>query len=106
MMDSFGLKPELNEDEKAHQRGQDAEQFMKFIQDGEKYFLKLLTECETEIANSLLNLSPESTMGFTILQAQRQALYEPLKRVYIDIELGKKAYARLTGTEDKTTGIL
>jgi len=64
-------------------RGNDADLFLRFI-DEHKYFLNVLKEIEEELANSVLNLKPESKEQFTILQAQRMALLEPLKRIQGD----------------------
>lgn len=64
-------------------RGNDADLFLRFI-DEHKYFLNILKEIEEELANEVLNLKPESKEQFTILQAKRLALLEPLKRIQGD----------------------
>jgi len=96
----------FTDDELAHQRGQEAESFMKFIQDGEQYFLKLMSQLETEMINSILGLRPMDKELFTVYKAQLEGLYTPLQRVGADIEIGKQAFNRINGIEDENKGIL
>jgi hypothetical protein len=95
----------MNEDEKSHQIGTEAETFLQFIQ-GENYFLKLMQSLEQDLLSQMMNLRPWQKDEFAVLKAQIENLYEPLKRVHVDIELGKQAFARMNGTEDTTQGIL
>lgn len=96
----------FTDDELQHQRGQEAEAFMRFVQEGEQYFLKTLEKIEGEIKEQIFNLRPWQKEEFTVLKAKLECLYEPMKHVLIDIELGKSAYNRITGTIDTTEGIL
>ena len=100
------LKPQLSEDELAHMRGQEAEAFVRFFDEGTQYFKGVMADCQKIIVDEIMGLGPHQTKEFTILKAQLDALYIPLRKVYQDVELGKMAYARMTGTEDKTLGIL
>jgi hypothetical protein len=99
-------QPALNPDEDMHERGQEAEQFLRFIQDGNQYFLKLMSQLEGELLGRLRSLSPSQRDQFSEVKAQLDGIYEPLHRVHVDIELGKAAWARINGVEDQTQGIL
>lgn len=100
------LKPQFTDDELLYQKGQDAESFMRFINEGGKYFLTILTQIENELVNNLLSLSPLQVKDFTVLKSQLECLYAPITRVHQDIELGKQAWNRINGIIDKTQGIL
>lgn len=100
------LKPQLSEDELTHLKGEEAEAFIRFFDEGTQYFKGVLADCQKQIIDEIMGLLPHQTEQFTVLKAQLDALYIPLRKVYQDVELGKMAYARMTGTEDKTLGIL
>jgi len=96
----------FTDDELQHQRGQDAEAFIRFVHEGEGYFLKTMEQIEAELKEQMLNLRPWQKEEWSILKAKYEALYEPMRRILLDIELGKSAWARISGAEDKMEGIL
>jgi hypothetical protein len=96
----------FTEDELTHIKGQDAEQFLLSIQSGSQYFLNLLQEMERELFKQMMDLRPWQKDEFSIIKAQLENLYEPLKRVHLDIQFGKQAFARMNGVVDQTQGIL
>ena len=100
------LKPQMTEDELTHMRGEEAEAFVRFFDEGTQYFKGVMADCQKQIVDEIMGLGPHQTQQFTVLKAQLDALYIPLRRVDQDVELGKISYARMTGTEDKTLGIL
>ena len=93
-------------DEELHQRGQEAEDFMRSCQEGSQYFLNLMSEIEAEVKNNILSLKPEYQEMFTIYKAQLDGLTVPMMRVIQDIEAGKQAWNRINGIVDETQGIL
>lgn len=90
--------------EAAIERGLNAQHFLQFI-DREPYFKMLFQEIDTALINALLGLDPKNTDSFTILQAKRQSLYEPISCVHRDIEIGKRASEEIEGTAEQK-GIL
>ena len=100
------VTPQFTKDELLHREGQEAEAFMRFINEGEKYFLKVLTQIENELVNSIISLNPLQMKEFAVLKSQLECLYSPITRVHQDIELGKMAWDRINGIVDKTKGIL
>lgn len=85
-------------------RGQEAQLFLKYIEDN-PYFLSVMKELEEEYANKLLKLKPSETELFTIIQATREALYEPLKKIQGDKLFGEHSQNELEGKNPKE-GIL
>jgi len=100
------LKPQMTEDELAHLKGEEAAAFVRFFDEGTQYFKGVMAALQEEIKDEIMGLAPNQTERFTILKARLEALYDPLRRIDQDVELGKTAYARMTGTEDKKLGIL
>lgn len=100
------LKPQLNEDELTHLKGEEASAFIRFFDEGTQYFKSVMADCQKQIMDDIMSLGPHQAQEFTILKAQLDALYIPLRKVYQDVEIGKMAWKRLTGTEDKNAGIL
>ena len=100
------LKPQMTEDELAHMKGQEAEAFVRFFDEGTQYFKGVMADCQKMIVDEIMGLGPHQTEQFTVLKAQLDALYIPLRRVYQDVESGKMAWARMNGVIDKTQGIL
>jgi len=98
--------PQFSDDELAHMKGQEAEAFIRFFDEGTQYFKGVMAALQEEIKDEIMGLAPNQTERFTILKARLEALYDPLRRIDQDVELGKNAYARMTGTEDKKLGIL
>jgi hypothetical protein len=96
----------FTDDELAYQRGQEAEAFMRFCQEGEQYFLKLMESMTAELRQEILDLDPMSTQRFTVLKAQLNGITDPMTRVLSDIMSGKQAWMRINNLEDKTKGIL
>lgn len=89
-------------------RGQEAEQFLEFLKTDGQYFVKLFEELNNELNTMIAGLDPQNTMAFTVLQAKRLSLYEPLNRVHADVQIGRKAAQELgflDGTPN-TGGIL
>lgn len=99
-------KPELSEDEKTHFRGQEAQAFIRFFDEGTQYFKGVLADCQKMIVDEIMGLNPNQTEQFTILKAQLDALYIPLRKIYQDIESGKMAWKRLNNIVDRSEGIL
>lgn len=91
--------------ENAVERGLNAEHFIQFI-DRETYFKTLFQEIDQNLVNAIVGLDPHNTAAFTILQAKRMALYEPINMVHRDIELGRRAQAELIAPEGQKEGIL
>ena len=89
------LKPQLTEDEQAHLKGEEAEQFIRFFDEGTQYFKGVMADCQKQIVDEIMGLGPHQTEQFTILKAQLDALYIPLRKVYQDVELGKMAWKRM-----------
>lgn len=85
-------------------RGSEAEMFLRYLENDGKYFLQILKECEEELANDILRLSPHDIDEFATKQAQRLSLYEPLKRIQSDKAMGELALKQLEGNTPK--GIL
>ena len=77
--------------------GHEAAMFLRYL-DESKYFLNVLAKCETDLANKIMALSPDNTVEFTVLQAQRLSLYEPLKMAQSDKYFGELAQLELDGT--------
>ena len=100
------LKPQFSDDELAHIRGQEAESFIRFFDEGTQYFKGVLASIQQEIKDEIMALLPHDTERFTILKARLESLYEPIRRVDQDIYSGKVAWARINGVVDKTEGIL
>ncbi len=100
------LKPQFTDDELTHMKGQEAEAFIRFFDEGTQYFKGVMADCQKMIVDEIMGLGPHQTEQFTILKAQLDALYIPLRRVYQDVETGKMAWARINGIVDKTMGIL
>jgi hypothetical protein len=90
--------------EKAIERGLEAEHFLQFIE-REAYFKSLFQEIDQNLVNAIVGLDPHNTAAFTILQAKRMSLYEPINMVHRDIELGKRAQAEVL-SEGQKEGIL
>jgi len=84
-------------------RGIAAQQFLDTVK-REGYFERVMMEVDNEYTTAIAGLSPADTQNFTILQARRQALYDPLNRVMMDITLGQQSKAQLDGEPVK--GIL
>ena len=100
------LKPELSEDEKTHFRGQEAESFIRFFDEGQQYFKGVMDSIQQEIKDEIMGLSPHETEKFTVLKARLESLYVPLERVAQDVRIGKLAWMRMQGIVDRTEGIL
>ncbi len=100
------LKPQFTDDELTHMKGQEAEAFIRFFDEGTQYFKGVMADCLKEISDEILSLNPTQTQDFTILSAERGAIYRPLMRVRQDIQAGKAAWMRINGVVDKTEGIL
>ena len=100
------LKPQFTDDELAHMKGQEAEAFIRFFDEGEQYFKGVLDSIQQEIKDEIMGLSPHDTEKFTILKARLESLYDPLRRVEQDAQAGKMAWARLNGIVNRTEGIL
>ena len=98
--------PQFSDDELAHMKGQEAEAFIRFFDEGTQYFKGVMADCLKEISDEILSLNPTQTQDFTILSAERGALYRPLSRVRQDVEVGRAAWARINGIVDKTQAIL
>ena len=93
-------------DEQLHQKGQEAEAFIKSLEEGNKYFYGVLADINQGIMDSIVDLKPSQKDEFSFLKSQLECLYEPIRRIQRDIEIGKQAWDRINGTEDKTQGIL
>ena len=100
------LKPQFTDDELAHMKGQEAEAFIRFFDEGEQYFKGVLAGIVEETKEEIMGLNPHQTEQFTILKAKLLAISEPLDRVRQDVLLGKSAWMRLNSLVDKTEGIL
>jgi hypothetical protein len=96
----------METDELLHQKGQEAESFIRSLEEGNKYFYGVLADINQEIMDSIVNLKPSQKDEFSFLKSQLECLYEPIRRIERDIEIGKQAWARMNGVEDKTQGIL
>jgi hypothetical protein len=96
----------LNEDELLHQRGQEAEAFIRELEEGNKYFLGVLQGIQQNIVDAMIGLKPLQRDEFTILKAQLECLYEPIRQIHADVLLGKQALDRINGVVDMTKGIL
>ena len=96
-MDSEPNSPSFTGDELLVMRGQEAEAFMRFIGEGEKYFTALLAAMKDDLQREIMDLSPADTDRFTVLKAKVDCLYDPLTRVWSDIEIGKRAKQRIDG---------
>jgi hypothetical protein len=99
-------KPQFTDDELAHMKGQEAEEFIRFFDEGQQYFKGVMASIQEEIKDEIMSLSPHETERFTILKARLESLYDPLDRVAQDIRAGKMAWARMNSIIDKTEGIL
>lgn len=98
--------PKFSDDELAHMKGQEAEAFIRFFDEGTQYFKGVMDSIQQEIKDEIMGLAPHDTEKFTILKAKLEALYDPILRVGQDVLSGKAAWARINGLEDKTMGIL
>ncbi len=98
--------PQFSDDELAHMKGQEAEAFIRFFDEGQQYFKGVLADCQKMIVDEIMGLGPHQTEQFTVLKSQLDALYIPLRRVYQDIQSGKMSWARMNGIVDRTEGIL
>jgi hypothetical protein len=78
-------------------RGISAQYFLDTLKEGDQYFMKLFEEIDKELNQAIAGLDPSNTTAFTIFQARRQALYEPINRVHADIDIGKRAGELLSG---------
>lgn len=99
-------KPTFTDDELSYQKGQEAESYLRSIQEGDQYFLKLMSELEKELINTILGLRATDKESFTVYKAQLEGLYTPIQRVENDILIGKLAWARIQGIEPQKKGIL
>ena len=86
-------KPQL---ENAIERGLNAQHFLQFI-NNEPYFKTLFQEIDSALMNAIMGLDPNNKEAFTVLQAKRMALYEPINCVHRDVEIGKRAMEELNG---------
>ena len=84
--------------EKAIERGLSAQHFLQFIE-REPYFKMLFQEIDSALINAIVGLDPNNKNTFTVLQARRLSLYEPINCVHRDIEIGKRASQELDGAE-------
>jgi len=82
-------------------RGIEAQRFLQYLNEGEQYFKKIFEEIDRELIEAINGLDPSQQMEFTILQAKRASLYEPIKRVQMDRVIGIEERNR---TEGKTSG--
>ena len=98
--------PKFSDDELAHIRGQEAEAFIRFFDEGTQYFKGVMAALQEEIRDEIMALSPHDTERFTILKARLESLYEPIRRVEQDIYAGKAAWMRINGIVDQKVGIL
>lgn len=98
-MEQQGPYSEINftGDELRWMRGQQAEEFLRSLEEGGKYFLTLLTTIKEETEEELLGLKPTETEKFSILKAKLDCLYEPMMRVWQDVEVGRIAKQRIDG---------
>jgi hypothetical protein len=93
-------------DEQLHNKGQEAEAFLKLLDEGSQYFKGVLAEIQQEINDSIIGLKPSQKDEFSYLKSQLDSLYEPLKRIRQDILVGQQAWNRMNGIETKNEGIL
>lgn len=98
--------PKFSDDELAHMKGQEAEAFIRFFDEGQQYFKGVMDSIQQEIKDEIMGLSPHETEEFTILKARLEALYDPLRRVEQDIQVGKLAWMKISGIVDQKEGIL
>lgn len=80
--------------EREIQRGLDAKLFLSYLE-REPYFKKLFEELDDKYTKELLGLKPTQTEEFSVLQAKRISLYEPMNMVHQDILIGEKATAEI-----------
>lgn len=81
-------------------RGIEAQHFLQFI-DKEPYFKMLFQELDDEYTKELLGLNPFETEKFSLLQAKRYALYEPIERAKMDVVVGENAKVNLDKPQGK-----
>ena len=87
--------PQFSDDELVHMKGEDAEAFIRFFDEGTQYFKGVLAGLQEEIRDEIMGLAPNQTERFTVLKAKLEALYDPLRRVEQDIEIGRNAWKRM-----------
>jgi len=95
----------MTEDELIHQRGTEAEEFIRYVEEN-KYYLGVLEEIQKSIMDSMIGLRPWQKDEFSLLKAQLECLYLPINKVRVDVEMGKQAFNRLNGVVDMKEGIL
>mgnify|MGYP001239075751 CR=1 FL=1 len=78
-------------------KGIEANRFLQYMDEGEKYFKGIFEEIDEELCREINGLDPKQQMEFTILQAKRLALYEPIRRVTMDQAIGIDARDKLSG---------
>jgi len=88
-------------------RGIQAQQFLEYLKTEGKYFTMLFEELDGELNVAIGGLTPMDRDSFTVLQARRQSLYEPLRRIEVDIQIGQRAAEELSkATSISSGGIL
>lgn len=81
-------------------RGIEAQHFLQFIEK-EPYFKSLFSELDEEYTAEILGLKPNDTERFSLLQAKRFALYEPIERAKMDVVVGENAKVNLDKPQGK-----
>jgi hypothetical protein len=95
----------MTEDELLHQKGAEAEDFIKYTEEN-KYFIEVMADIQKDLMDRIIGLRPWQKDEFSLLKSQIECLYLPLNRVRVDAELGKQSYNRMNGIVDMTEGIL
>jgi len=80
------------------ERGLEAQHFLQFV-DREPYFKMLFNELDQEYVTAMLGLQPHQTEEFRYLQTKRMALYEPINRAAMDVQIMQKANDELENPE-------
>lgn len=88
-------------------RGREASEFLRGLEEGSKYFLTVLNKLQEDLIGEILTLKPFETERFTVLKAYLDMLYRPFGKVQEDVAAGEEASRILRspgGAEGQTKG--
>jgi len=90
-------KIEFTGDELLWLRGQQAEEFLRFIDGDGKYYREVLENIRLRLCAQILGLQPDERERFSVLKAQLEGHDMILKVIETDVEIGKMAKQRIDG---------